>query len=250
MEGRKASIVFMDPPYNVPVEGHVGGLGSIHHREFAMASGEMDEQGFTHFLSQALRHVADHSADGSIHFVCMDWRHLKELLAAGHQVYDELKNICVWAKDNGGMGSLYRSAHELILVWKKGGASHQNHVQLGRFGRYRTNVWRYPGISSIQGRHQEGNLLELHPTVKPVALIADALKDVSSRGEIVLDAFLGSGSTLMAAEKTGRVCFGLELDPRYVDTAIRRWQTFTKLHAVHATTNQTFGAIQGGAHVE
>jgi DNA modification methylase len=240
MEEDRAAMVFTDPPYNVPIEGHVGGLGAIHHREFAMASGEMTEAEFTAFLSRALGLLARFSRDGSLHFVCMDWRHMGELLAAGKQAYTELKNLCVWAKDNAGMGSLYRSQHELVFVFKHGEAAHQNHVQLGRFGRNRSNLWSYPGANSFSRTGAEGNLLALHPTVKPVALIADALRDCSGRGEIVLDAFLGSGTTLIAAERTGRVCRGLELDSAYVDTAIRRWQALTGERARHAGSGRLF----------
>lgn len=243
MGGRKAALVFVDPPYNVPIEGHVGGSGAVHHREFAMASGEMTEAEFTAFLSTSLCLLAKHSVDGALHYVCIDWRHASELLAAGRSAYTELKNLCVWVKDNAGMGSLYRSQHELIYVFKNGRAPHQNHVQLGRFGRYRSNVWRYAGINSFGRATDEGNLLALHPTVKPTALVADALKDASSRGELVLDAFLGSGTTLMAAERTGRVCHGLEIDPLYVDTLLRRWQAFTGQQAVHLGTGQTFAEV-------
>lgn len=233
-------MVFTDPPYNVPIDGNVGGLGAIRHREFAMASGEMTEAEFTTFLSRILTLLARFSRDGSLHFVCMDWRHMGELLAAGKQAYTELKNLCVWAKDNAGMGSLYRSQHELVFVFKHGQAAHQNHVQLGRFGRNRSNLWTYPGANSFSRTGVEGNLLALHPTVKPVALVADALRDSSGRGEIVLDAFLGSGTTLIAAERTGRICRGLELDPLYVDTAIRRWQKLTGNGARRAGGNRTF----------
>ena len=248
MEGKKASIVFTDPPYNVKIDGHVGGSGAIRHREFAMASGEMTEAEFTGFLTQSCGLQAQHSIDGSLHFVCMDWRHQVELQTAGRAVYSELKNLCVWVKDNAGMGSLYRSQHELVFVFKHGKVPHQNHVQLGQFGRYRSNVWRYAGINSFGRATEEGNLLALHPTVKPVALVADALKDASSRGEIVLDAFLGSGTTLMAAERTGRVCFGLELDPLYVDTTIRRWEAFTGRTALHRATGLTFQALKAQRH--
>lgn len=243
MQEDRAAVVFTDPPYNVPIEGHVGGLGAIRHREFAMASGEMDEAQFTAFLSQALRLLAANSRDGSLHFICMDWRHMGELLAAGRQVYTELKNLCVWTKDNGGMGSLYRSQHELVFLFKHGREAHQNHVQLGRFGRNRSNVWDYPGVNSFSRSGAEGNLLALHPTVKPVALVADALRDCSGRTEIVLDAFLGSGTTLVAAERTGRVCRGLELDPLYVDTAVRRWQLATGEKARHAESGQLFDEL-------
>lgn len=248
LEGQQAALVFTDPPYNVPIEGHVGGLGRIHHHEFAMASGEMSAAEFTEFLKGMADLMARFSRDGSLHYICMDWRHLAELLAAGSLAYTELKNLCVWVKDCGGMGSFYRSQHELVAVFKKGTAPHQNHVQLGRFGRYRSNVWRYPGVNSFGGRAtEEGNLLALHPTVKPVALVADALKDASSRGEIVLDPFLGSGTTLVAAERTGRVCRGMELDPGYVDTAMRRWQALTKLQAIHGGSGRSFDELEAEA---
>jgi hypothetical protein len=205
-----------------------------------MASGEMDEAQFTEFLARAFGLLARFSLDGALHFVCMDWRHMGELLAAGKHAYTELKNLCVWTKDNAGMGSLYRSQHELVFLFKHGRDAHQNHVQLGRYGRNRSNVWNYPGVNSFSRTGAEGNLLALHPTVKPVALVADALRDCSSRGEIVLDAFLGSGTTLITAERTGRNCRGLELDPAYVDTAIRRWQALTGERARHAGSGRLF----------
>jgi DNA modification methylase len=250
MQDERAAMVFTDPPYNVAIDGHVGGKGAIQHREFAMASGEMTEEQFTEFLAQSCKLLAADSIDGSLHFICMDWRHITELMLAGKQAYTELKNLCVWAKDNGGMGSLYRSQHELVFVFKHGKASHCNNVQLGQFGRYRSNVWSYPGVNSFSRSTEEGNLLALHPTVKPVALVADAILDCSRRGDIVLDAFLGSGTTVIAAEKTGRRCFGIELDPRYVDTIIRRWQAFTKLEAQHARTGKSFAESEAEvAHV-
>jgi DNA modification methylase len=236
-------MVFSDPPYNVPIDGHVGGLGAIRHREFAMASGEMDEAEFTRFLTRALELLAASSLDGSLHFICMDWRHMGELLAAGKRSYAELKNLCVWTKDNAGMGSLYRSQHELIFVFKHGRDPHRNHIQLGRYGRNRSNVWSYPGANSFSRSGAEGNLFALHPTVKPVALVADALRDCSSRGEIVLDAFLGSGTTLISAERTGRVCHGLELDPLYVDIAVRRWQIATGSQARRAEGEKLFNEL-------
>jgi len=254
MNGKQASVVFIDPPYNVPIEGHVSGLGEIKHREFVMGCGEMTEVEFIAFLMKVCTHLTYWSVDGSLHFVCMDWRHAYELLSAGRQVYSELKNICVWAKDNGGMGSLYRSQHELVFVFKHGTAAHQNHVQLGQFGRYRTNVWNYAGVNSFARQGEEGNLLALHPTVKPVALVADAILDCSRRGEIVLDAFLGSGTTVIAAERTGRICYGLELDSLYVDTIVRRWQRFTGEPAHQAATGRCFdelaaeAAAAGGRH--
>jgi hypothetical protein len=200
----------------------------------------MDEAQFTEFLARAFGLLARFSLDGALHFVCMDWRHMGELLAAGKHAYTELKNLCVWTKDNAGMGSLYRSQHELVFLFKHGRDAHQNHVQLGRYGRNRSNVWNYPGVNSFSRTGAEGNLLALHPTVKPVALVADALRDCSSRGEIVLDAFLGSGTTLITAERTGRNCRGLELDPAYVDTAIRRWQALTGERARHAGSGRLF----------
>jgi DNA modification methylase len=240
MGEERAAMVFSDPPFNVPIEGHVSGLGAIHHRSFLMASGEMDKATFTAFLSRATQNLAAFSGDGSIHCICMDWRHIEELLAAGRDAYSELKNVCVWVKDNAGMGSLYRSQHELVFVFKHGRQGHRNNVQLGRFGRNRSNVWHYPGVNSFARCGEEGNLLALHPTVKPVAMVADAILDCSARGDIVLDAFLGSGTTVIAAERTGRRCYGLELDAAYVDTVIRRWQTHTGATARHAASGRSF----------
>jgi DNA modification methylase len=240
MGEEQAAVGFTDPPYNVPIEGHASGLGATHHRPFLMASGEMDSSEFTAFLSEAFRNLAAFSVAGSIHFVCMDWRHIEELLAAGRTAYGEPKNLCVWVKDNAGMGSLYRSQHELVFVFKHGHNGHRNNVQLGRFGRNRSNIWRYPGANSFARCGEEGNLLALHPTVKPVAMVADAILDCSARGDIVLDAFLGSGTTLIAAERTGRRCCGLELDPAYVDTIVRRWQVLTGGSARHAASGRNF----------
>ena len=226
MNGEMARMVFADPPYNVPIEGHVGNSGKIQHREFAMASGEMTHAQFTDFLTKAMRNLADHSVDGSIHFLCMDWRHMSELLEAGQGVYSELKNLIVWAKDNGGMGTFYRSRHELIFAFKNGNAPHINTFELGQHGRYRTNVWQYRGVNTMRaGRMEE---LALHPTVKPVQMIADAIRDVSGRREIVLDTFGGSGSTLIAAKKTGRRAFICELDTTYCDRILARWEAFAR----------------------
>jgi len=233
MGRRKADIVITDPPYNVPVEGNVCGKGAIHHREFPMASGEMKSNEFVKFLITSLGFLARFSNSGAVVFVCMDWRHMGELLEAGQQVLTELLNVCVWVKNNGGMGSFYRSRHELIFVFKNGKGRHRNNIQLGQYGRNRTNVWEYPGVNMVSRNREEGNLLALHPTVKPVAMLADALLDCSSRGDVVLDAFLGSGSTLLAAERVGRRCYGIEIDPLYVDVAVRRWQSLTGEHAIH-----------------
>jgi DNA modification methylase len=249
MQRKRAQVVFTDPPYNVPIDGHASGNGSIHHREFAMASGEMTPGQFTHFLATVLHLLARHSAAGSVHFICMDFRHQLELLTAGNQVYTELKNLCVWVKSSPGMGSFYRSQHELIFVFKHGKARHQNNIQLGQYGRNRSNVWQYPGINTLSKQGDEGNLLALHPTVKPVAMVADALLDCSARGDIVLDSFLGSGTTLMAAERVGRICYGIEIDPLYVDVAIRRWQRHTGEQAVQISTGKTFQELSSELEV-
>jgi DNA modification methylase len=234
-------MVFIDPPYNVPIDGHVCGLGAIKHREFLMASGEMSEVEFIGFLKTVFGLLTRFSIDGSIHFVCMDWRHCFELTSAGRESY-ELRNLCVWNKDNGGMGSLYRSKHELIFVFKNGHSPHINNVELGRYGRNRTNVWDYPGINSLHEKRLED--LAMHPTVKPVALVADAILDCSKRGGIILDCFGGSGTTLVAAEQTGRLGYVMEIDPLYVDVIIRRYQQITGNEAIHATTRATFSQIQ------
>jgi 16S rRNA G966 N2-methylase RsmD len=242
LDGERAEFIFTDPPYNVPIHGHVCGKGAIRHREFAMASGEMSKEAFTGFLTAAFRHLVAHTTDGSIHEICMDWRHIAEMMAAGNEVYTELKNLCVWAKTNAGMGSFYRSRHELVFVWKSGAGPHVNNFELGRHGRSRTNVWEYAGISTMRaGRLEE---LAMHPTVKPVALVADAIKDCSRRGGLVLDPFCGSGTILIAAERTGRKARALEIDPQYVDVAIRRWQTYTGKAATLAVTGQSFEEIE------
>lgn len=238
MDGAAADMVFTDPPYNVKIDGHVCGLGRIKHRDFAFASGEMSRDAFTRFLTQTLGHTAAVMRDGAIAFVCMDWRHMGELLAAGEACFTELKNLVVWNKSNGGMGSFYRSKHELIFVFKHGQAPHTNSFGLGDTGRYRTNVWDYPGISSISGSRDSE--LAMHPTVKPVALVADAIRDCSRRGEVILDCFGGSGSTLIAAERTGRAARLIEYDPQYCDVIIRRWQELTGKRAVHAATGAAF----------
>jgi DNA modification methylase len=237
----RAQVVFSDPPYNVPIIGHVGGLGAIQHREFAMASGEMSPAEFTAFLQSVFGHLATYSVDGAIHFQCMDWRHVPEILTAGTAAYSELKNICVWAKNNGGMGSLYRSQHEFVFVFKSGAAPHINNVELGKHGRYRTNVWNYAGVNSFGGDRAD---LNLHPTVKPVAMVADAIRDCSNRKGIVLDAFVGSGTTLIAAEKTGRRGYGVEIDPQYCDVTIRRLRAVCGLDAVLEATGQRFGEVE------
>lgn len=237
MGGDQAQMIFTDPPYNVRVKD-ISGLGKHKHAEFAMASGEMDCAEFLAFLGTALGYMADHSADGSIHFVCMDWRHIEELVAAGREVYSELKNICVWAKDNGGMGSLYRSQHEFVAVFKNGTAQHMNNIQLGVHGRYRTNLWKYAGQNTFHAGRADD--LAAHPTVKPTALVADAILDCSAPAGIVLDPFGGSGTTILAAESAGRHARLIELEPVYVDVAIRRWQKMTGKDAIHTETGKTF----------
>ena len=230
MAGQQARVTFTDPPYNVPVAGHVHGRGRVRHREFAFASGEMSRVEFRAFLQECLGHVARVSRDGAIAFVCMDWRHMTELQAAGEAVFAELKNVVVWNKTSPGQGSFYRSQHELIFVFKVGRAEHRNAFGLGAHGRTRSNVWTYPGMNSFRANRQDE--LAMHPTVKPVALVVDALRDCSLKGDLVLDVFLGSGTTLLAAEKVGRICCGLELDPAYVEVCLRRWEAYTKADAV------------------
>jgi DNA modification methylase len=242
MDGRRADVVFVDPPYNVPIARHVSGNGKIRHREFAQGSGDLSREEFTRLLTSSCALLAKYSGNGAIHYVCMDWRHADELLAAGRDVYSELKNVVVWVKSSAGMGSLYRSKHELVFIFKSGTGRHTNNIELGRYGRNRTNVWHYDSVST-QAR-KGNNLLELHPTAKPVQLVMDALLDCSNRSEIVLDSFLGSGTTLLAAERTGRICLGIELDPLYIDTAIRRWQNLTGRDAVRLADGKLFREIE------
>lgn len=242
MGNLRAQLVITDPPYNVPIDGHVSGLGSIRHDEFAMASGEMSEEGFTAFLRIVFTHLATFSVDGSIHDVFMDWRHIYEIMTAGRSVYSELKNLVVWNKTNAGMGTFYRSKHELIFAFKNGASPHINNFELGQHGRHRSNVWDYPGGNALGGNRLEE--LKMHPTVKPVALVADAIKDCSKRGGIILDPFAGSGTILIAAEKTGRRAYAMELEPKFVDTAIRRWEDYTGKEATHAETGLSFSKVK------
>ena len=222
-EGVTVDAAFLDPPYNVRISGHANARGR--HREFAMASGEMSDAAFRTFLSASLGACAKVSRDGAVHFVCIDWRHMDALSTVGGSIYGGLLNLCVWNKSNAGMGSLYRSRHELVFVFKVGAAPHFNAVELGKHGRNRTNVWDYASVNSFAGSRRED--LALHPTVKPIALVADAIQDVTRRGERVLDSFLGSGTTLLAAERTGRRFRGLDIDPAYVDVALERWSAMT-----------------------
>ena len=242
LAGQQAQLVFTDPPYNVPIKGHVSGLGKAQHDEFAMASGEMTRSEFTTFLGTIFRNLADHSADGSIHYICMDWRHMREVLDAAEGRYATLLNLCVWNKTNGGMGSFYRSQHELVFVYQNGRGSHINNVELGKHGNNRTNVWTYPGVNTF-GQSRDADLA-MHPTVKPVALVADAIKDASKRNAVVLDAFGGSGTTLVAAERTGRRGYALEISPAYVDTIVKRVSEATGKKAVLDRTGETFDAVR------
>jgi DNA modification methylase len=244
----KADLVFTDPPYNLPTGGHILKDNKHGHADFAMAAGEMSDEQFEAFLRMAMARLQLFSTSSSIHYICMDWRHIAILVAAGKS-YEDLKNICVWNKSNGGMGSLYRSKHELIAVFKNGKEPHINNIELGKHGRNRTNVWDYAGQSSMSSKRDKE--LAMHPTVKPVAMIADAIMDCSERDQIVLDPFGGSGSTLIAAEKTHRCGRLIELEPKYVDVTIRRWQKFTGEKATLMATGQTFDELakvrQGGA---
>lgn len=253
MRGGLAQMVISDPPYNVPIDGHVCGSGKVKHKEFAMASGEMSSDQFTAFLNSAFSQLHAFSQDGAIHFIFMDWRHVAEIQAAAKPLFGAPRQLCVWAKDNAGMGTFYRSQHELVFVYKKGDAPHINNFELGQHGRYRTNVWNYPGVNTFGKGHE---LLALHPTVKPVSLIADAIRDCSHRKGVVLDPFAGSGTILIAAERTGRHARAIELDPQYVDVSVKRWQRVTGKEALLAATGQTWeqaraervSAKDGGGH--
>lgn len=240
-DDRPFDLIFTDPPYNVPIQGHVCGLGRVKHREFAMAAGEMSRVEFTAFLATTLSLAATRLRDGAIAFVCIDWRHMSELLHAGELAFDEFKQLCVWNKSNAGMGAFYRSKHELIFVYKVGAAPHLNNFGLGGTGRYRTNVWDYPGISSATGTR--AGELAMHPTVKPVRMVIDAIEDCSRRGDIVLDCFAGSGTTLIAAERCGRLARVIEYDPAYCDTIIQRYRAATGRVATLGAGGPTFDAL-------
>lgn len=241
MDGREAAMAFTDAPYNVPVTGHITGLGKASHAEFAMASGEMSKAEFTAFLSNAIGQMSACVKDGAVLTLAMDWRHSGEMLAAIESSGLTLINMCVWNKNNGGMGSLYRSKHELFWITKKGKAPHTNNVELGRFGRYRTNVWDYAGVNSF-GKSRMEDLTD-HPTVKPTALVADAIRDVTHPGEVVIDAFMGSGTTILAAERSKRIAYGMDIEPKYIDVAVRRWEAMTGKKAILAKTGETFAEV-------
>ncbi|WP_431285053.1 site-specific DNA-methyltransferase [Humitalea sp. 24SJ18S-53] len=242
-----AALVLTDPPYNVPIAGHVSGLGRFQHREFAMAVGEMDSAGFTAFLEGAMRLAYHHAAPGSVHYWAMDWRHVVEIGRAGQAVYDRFLNLCVWQKNQAGMGSFYRSQHELLFVFSKGGAASRNNVQLGRFGRSRSNVWTYPSAASLARTAEEGNPLAMHPTVKPLALVSDILLDASVRGDIILDPFAGSGTSVIAADKLGRRARAMELDPLHCDTILRRWRKWSGDEPIRQRDGASFTALEAEA---
>jgi DNA modification methylase len=242
MGNEQARMIAADLPYNLKIDGHVGGLGKVHHRPFAMASGEMSEEEFTDFLSKVFLVNRSVLMRGGLAYYFMDWRHCHEITTAQRRAGFDLINLCIWAKTNGGMGSLYRSRHEMVFVFGERRQAHVNNVQLGRFGRYRTNVWEYPGANSFRkGRDQD---LADHPTVKNMEMIADAIRDVTNRGDIVLDPFVGSGTTVLAAERTGRRARAVEIDPAYVDVAIGRWSKLTDQQAVLVATGQTFNEVR------
>src|SRR5262249_41441022 len=240
MGGAQAAMAFLDPPYNVRVRDIVG-RGRVKHSEFAMAAGELSRADFVEFLKRTLAAAASVSRDGAVHFVCMDWRHIGELLEAGGAVYDDVLNLAVWVKSNAGQGSFYRSQHELVGVFRVGEEPHLNNVELGRHGRSRSNVWHYAGVNTFRaGRLAD---LESHPTVRPSARAADARKACPRRGDIVLDTFCGSGTTILAAERVGRRAYTLELEPRFVDVTIKRWQAFTRKDAIHVETGLTYDEV-------
>jgi DNA modification methylase len=245
LDGEKVELVIADPPYNLKIAGNVSGLGRKKHGEFAMASGEMSQSEFNGFLERSFGQIAASSQTGALAYIFMDWRHLGETLAAGAGCFTELKNICVWDKGNGGMGSLYRSAHELVVVYKTRKGRHINNVALGSYGRNRTNIWRYAGINSFGAGRDDA--LAMHPTVKPVAMIADAILDASNRKGLVFDPFAGSGTMLVAAQRTGRRARAMELDPRYVDIALRRYRRVFGVEPVHAATGRTFAECEAEA---
>lgn len=238
-EGQGVRLALTDVPFNVPIRGHC--TGQAHHREFAIAHGELSREEFDAFNKDWMRPASSVLVDGGLLATFIDWRSVDLILSAGRELGLDLLNIVVWAKSNAGQGSLWRSQHEMLPVFKKGGAPHVNHVELGRWGRYRSNVWTYPGASTLGSDAREG--LAVHPTVKPRALLEDALLDITNRGDVVLDCFLGSGSTLLAAEATGRVCRAIEIDGRYCDVALARWQQMTGREAILEETGETHAEV-------
>lgn len=248
MEHHRAHAVFIDGPYNLELDENVTGFGKVHYPEFVMGSGEMTDAEFKQFLQETFTQLALFSRDGALVYVFMDWRHTAAVLGAAEHIFTEFKNLCIWIKGAGGQGSFYRSAHELVFVFKSGRGKHRNNFLLGQYGRYRTNVWSYPRVSGFSRAEEDANLTAVHPTIKPVALVADAILDSTARREIVLDTFLGSGTTLIAAERVGRTCYGMEIEPRFVDVAIRRCQSFTGQLAIHAESGRTFNEMEEEAN--
>jgi len=241
MQQKAAAAVFCDPPYNVSARS-IGGRGRVQHEDFAFAAGEMSQPEFQDFLRKTLGNAIAASRPGAVHYACMDWRHVAELIEVGRELYEEMLNLIVWNKTNGGQGSFYRSQHELIGLFRVAGGRYRNNVELGRFGRNRSNVWTYAGVNTF-GRERMNDLAS-HPTVKPTAMVADAILDCTSRGDVVLDPFLGSGTTILAAEKVGRIGFGVEFEPGYVDVAVRRWERTTKLQATLDGQSMTFDEVR------
>lgn len=236
-----ATMVLTDPPFNVRIQGHVGGLGKTAHREFVMASGEMKPDEFYKFLRSSLKRMKQALKDGGLLYIYMDKNGLELLLKAGRKIGLKMHSICIWKKPNGGMSSLYRSQHEFIVIFKKGKASHVNNILLGKYGRYRTTVWEYPGFNSFSRERRE--LFHLHPTLKNVQMLADAIRDVTKRGDVVLDSFAGAGSTTIASEKTSRQSVSVELDPIYIDTILKRFENEFGTEALHAETGMTFSEL-------
>ena len=241
MDGRIADMVFTDPPYNLESNRLVR-ADILRHEDFVEGAGEMSEEEFITFLNTVFKNLTSVSKDGSIHFICMDWRHIWEVMEAARQNYSEHKQLCVWKKNNMGLGSFYRSQHELIFVFKHGSMPHTNNIRPQESGRVRTNVWEYASMNSY-GADDRTELSALHPTVKPLQLVADAILDCSNYGDLILDLFGGSGTTLIACEEMNRKCYMMELDPKYVDTIIRRWQTRTGKQAIHTDSGRTFDEI-------
>jgi len=248
LQGLKVRMVFIDPPYNVKIQGHVSGLGRTRHREFHEASGEMSREQFLEFLKVILgQHMAT-CVDGALLYCCMDWRSIDILLAAAQELGLQLINICVWNKKNGSMGSFYRSKYEQVAVFKYGNGPHINNIELGKHGRYRTNVWDFPGVNSFGGDRMAQ--LASHPTPKPVALVSDAIKDCTKLGDLVLDGCAGSGTTLVAAHKARRRAALIEIDPGYVDVIVRRFQETFGIEAIHEATDLTFTQLAERRRVE
>lgn len=236
LEGGLATAAFTDMPYNVKIEGNVSGLGKVKHGEFQMASGEMSPAEFDAFMATALGHIADHVIPGGVIFSCMDWRHDTDMVIAARSVGLNLLNKCIWDKGSGGMGGFYRSRYEVVAVFSSKTSPVINNIALGRHGKDRSNCWSYPG-ANVRGS-SAAKALKDHPTPKNVEMVADAILDVTHRGDIVLDPFMGSGTTIMAAEKTGRRAFGIELEPRFVDLAVRRWEMATGKRAVRIPASE------------